>query len=772
MINNINNTTIHDVLKRDLEFLYKKGPIDEKVMEEIAFCKTYFPDVFKEYEQEILYAMGMFYKTSSPSSLFQETINIFREEIKEQYGHYYTPDQTIIRKSIKESLFYSFSAPTSSGKSHVFRDIIQEAVNDIVVVVPSRALISEYYITIVEMVPKEVLVLTFVDDINKAKTKRRIFILTPERATEIFKYKDIFQIDIFLFDEAQITEERIRGLRFDALVRRTIREFPNAKKVFAHPFVANPEVHFEKHDIQEKRTYNLFLEKSVGQLFYYVDGGHSYLYSPYGNPRQMAPIQQDDEVIRNILRNDGTMLIYLSKAKIYDLRFLTEFGKYISQVSDIEDPDALKMIEDLRTYLGAGKTKRGKQSLLINLMKKGIVLHHGSVPLKGRLIIETFIKSGYAKMCFATSTLLRGINMPFDIVYIDNFLNLTALDFKNLIGRAGRTNNESVFNVGLIVCDKKHTNKIMSRMSEVCVLGNTQTLDAPIESFDEDDKDIVEAIQNNEFIDDLNVSKNQYDRLANNPQLVENVKELIELLVPEGYPISGEIYANLPNTERKKIKEKFAMIFISSLRNQNLTKAELSIISTSLQILLWRVQGKSFKETVQLRYNFITQRKTQIELLRKLRNGEITQQQYDEGINSLMILYTQGAFSIPNKTRGPFRLFPEKTPITECDYDRLVYDTYDYLDKVISLSIVDPICAALEIYYQNTRDLRAKALQNYMKFGTNSPFEILLLRYGFDNEDSEWLLPCIDSISEDGIEFNDAVESLTEEQYSLVSRYI
>ena len=281
MINNITVNTINDVLKKDISVLYKDGPVDSRIMEELAYCKFYFPDVFSQYEQEVLYAMGMFYKTDEPETLFEKSLNVFREEIKSEYGYYYTPDQTLIRKNIKNSLYYSFSAPTSSGKSHVFRDLIKEAVKDIVVIVPSRALISEYYLTIIEMVSKEVLVLTFVDDINKAKTKRRIFILTPERATEIFKYKNIFEIELFLFDEAQITEEKIRGLKFDALVRRAIREFPDSKKVFAHPFIDNPEVHFRKHSIVSNNKLNSFREKTVGQLFYYTDSCHYYLYTPY-----------------------------------------------------------------------------------------------------------------------------------------------------------------------------------------------------------------------------------------------------------------------------------------------------------------------------------------------------------------------------------------------------------------------------------------------------------------------------------------------------------
>ncbi|MBQ9369464.1 MAG: hypothetical protein IJU10_00120 [Clostridia bacterium] len=138
----------------------------------------------------------------------------------------------------------------------------------------------------------------------------------------------------------------------------------------------------------------------------------------------------------------------------------------------------------------------------------------------------------------------------------------------------------------------------------------------------------------------------------------------------------------------------------------------------------------------------------------------------------MTLKFTQEAFSIPNKHKGTISLFPEHTPIDQCDYDRLVYDTYDYLDKVISLSLVDPINAGLEIYYNATTDLRAKALQNYIKYGTNSQFDILLLRYGFDFEDHEWITPCIDSITDDGIVFNKRIDNLTQEQYKQIERYL
>ncbi|MBF4355277.1 DEAD/DEAH box helicase, partial [Vibrio anguillarum] len=117
---------------------------------------------------------------------------------------------------------------------------------DILIIVPPRALIAEYYNEVVEIVDKKTLVLQFIEDVNRSKTDRRIFIVTPERGSEILKYKNAFNIELVLLDEAQISEEEIRGMTFDALVRRVDKAFPNAKKVFAHPFISNPEAQLKK----------------------------------------------------------------------------------------------------------------------------------------------------------------------------------------------------------------------------------------------------------------------------------------------------------------------------------------------------------------------------------------------------------------------------------------------------------------------------------------------------------------------------------------------
>lgn len=76
---------------------------------------------------------------------------------------------------------------------------------------------------------------------------------------------------------------------------------------------------------------------------------------------------------------------------------------------------------------------------MLEYMRKGIVVHHGSLPLQARLILEHFTQRGFCRICFATSTLEQGINMPFDVVYLNTFQASRTLSMKNLIGRAGRS---------------------------------------------------------------------------------------------------------------------------------------------------------------------------------------------------------------------------------------------------------------------------------------------------------------------------------------------
>ena len=439
--------------------MYKEGPVSNVDLERLAYIKLFHPNIFKLYESKILYLMGLFYKPLKPNSLVEMAYYAYAKDVQENFKNSFTPLQVNMIKNIAEKKYFSFSAPTSSGKSYLFMDLIKNYSNDIVIIVPSRALIAEYLEKTLKLLKdnKDVLVLQFVENINIKHTKRRVFILTPERARELFKYKNLFNIGLFLIDEAQLSEEKLRGLTFDSLIRRINTTFPQATKVFAHPFIKNPEAQFDKHHIAGDCAHQNYKQNSVGKIFLTPVKGDIFAYRPTFKP---SSYYYTRNIIKKILqKNDSAILIYASKTKIYNKKLLEEFKEYFELCKNITDPQALEIIKELQEYIGA--TEDNKVSNLIKMMKKGIVIHHGSIPLKVRFLIEKFINLGYAKICFATSTLLQGINMPFDLVWIDNYRfsgdkNKRALELKNLIGRAGRNKSSlACFDYGYVVIPKK-----------------------------------------------------------------------------------------------------------------------------------------------------------------------------------------------------------------------------------------------------------------------------------------------------------------------------
>ena len=169
-------------------------------IETLSYLKKYNPKAFKIYEGKLMFLMGLFYKTSEPNSFLEAIYNAYAQTIIEETGHNFTPVQADAYNSIKKYTNFSFSAPTSAGKSYLFQELIKETQGDIIIVLPSRALLSEYLIKVKKLVSNETLVLQFIEIVNTKRTKNRIYIITPERGEEIFKNIGNLNLELILLD--------------------------------------------------------------------------------------------------------------------------------------------------------------------------------------------------------------------------------------------------------------------------------------------------------------------------------------------------------------------------------------------------------------------------------------------------------------------------------------------------------------------------------------------------------------------------------------------
>lgn len=744
-------------LEELLHLLHVEGPVNPEILERISYFKKFHSELFSEHEEKIISMLGLFYKIKDPTNIYTFLLSGFGAQHKQEYGEYLTPVQASIRRAMDSKQIISISAPTSAGKSFSIRDYIYEQDGDAVVIVPSRALIAEYINTMKKKfnADKKVMISSFVDDVFKKRNLRRIFILTPERARDLFTCNIKLNVNLFFLDEAQVSDEKERGVLFDVLVRRIKNNFKNAKIVFAHPFIENPSAQFIKHKINfADGFYHSYTHGTVGKIYIFQHSSNKdfYYFSPY---------LESGHLINNCIKFEGkfcdfafdgshSVLVYVSKASIYNGKFLAHFRKYIEKFSEITDKKANLLIETIEQLLGANKEDH--KSNLVSLLRKGVVIHHGSVPLEVRFLVEDFIRHGFARICFATSTLAQGINMPFDIVWLENnrFLGISenerSLAFKNLIGRAGRLTNSSNFDFGYVFT--KNPKLFSQRINKKIYLNEESIIDTPLDESNQDSAELIESLKNDTFDEDKQIPLTKIERFSKEEN-IENCKIILDILYEVGKSIKDNLYGENNKENRSMLIRRFQSIYEISI-NRVLFLGEKAVFEQAIRIFLYVIQGRSFREILGLRYSYISKK--------------------DENQKG-KARFSQPAEKLPKSTLiNEYPMF-KNTMAKDVSYDTIVFDTYDYLDQVISFSLSDSFIAAFKVYKDVIGDIRVDKIIELLKYGTNNPVHTLLIRYGFPPENIAEISDYIHSISEDDIIFKPEISEAPQYILELVEWY-
>lgn len=761
----IEGREVEALLQATIDNIYVNGPVSISDMEILSYIKYYHAELFERYKQSILLASGLFYKpiNTEAKNIKELILQDYREVISTNLAGNYTPMQADLLTSIDRNNIFSFSAPTSTGKSFVFRQLIESSEHDVVIVVPSRALINEYYLNLTNsIIDKSVNILTSVDIINRAHSRKNVFIVTPERCGLLFNHVNELRIDLILFDEAQLGDEiSVRGLFYDGLIRRCSHSFPYAKFVFAHPFITNPDAQIEKNHLSgqdiKSKAYSF---RNIGQMFLLYNSEINKYYH-FGIDKSIMGCTRTDcyfDPVERAIHTNGSTLIYMSKAKVVNYDFLKEYDRYIKMCPEIHTEMVDDFIEELKQYTGGNTSENGYYySRFISLLRRGIVIHHGSMPLRTRTLVEKFVNNKLCRLCFSTSTLEQGINMPFDVVVLDRFENSKPLAIKNLIGRAGRSSNKDDFDIGyVVVTSESNMTNLRKILLEDSRIKNYSSLDRQ-DALDEDFHEFKEAINNNTMDNRFNMPPVVLQRIVegDGSQEVRNVLDI--MFDREGNLIPKENYKHIAISAIVGMQK----IYERSL-GRSLGDGEKNVFEIAIKLMLIRLFfHATFKQLCRWRYNKASrlEERKQIE-----KNGQKS--------DRLLSAFITGYSDLPKKDLHVFSIFPKGTKAKDVSYDAILYDTYDFLDKLIDFKLGELFYATFMSYYEKNQDERAERFSKLLRYGTDNSRHIWMIRYGMEFEDIEKLDAHIRYIDANGIDFYDSINEVSEKDKEVIKRYM
>lgn len=371
-----------------------------------------------------------------------------------------TDFQKNLFESLEEEKHISISAPTSSGKSFILKKYIEEIINDnnkfcVLYIVPSKALINQVSEELRLELPDVIIKNAFLDRSEEEdQSQKLIYVITPERTIKIINSELGMQLpDLIFIDEIQnVEDEQGRGNLFEYVYEELAKiNKKDIKIITAGPYISNPgEIYNE---LFNRKSTNIFTQLSpVFQLKIILkldnDNVSLKLYdsktttSTLKNVIQIPNIEKKfnisassnlPPIIKTLSACNECNLVYSSDGNLAEKGAL----KYAETI-EIQDELETELI-DLIKYI---KTEIHPQYYLIPCLGKRVAFHHSSLPEFVRKEVESLFKQGIINTLFCTSTLLEGVNLPADNLFIvrakKNNNPLSDFEFGNLIGRAGR----------------------------------------------------------------------------------------------------------------------------------------------------------------------------------------------------------------------------------------------------------------------------------------------------------------------------------------------
>jgi len=366
--------------------------------------------------------------------------------------------------------YYSYSGPTSMGKTFLIRIYVKSQIlhgsdKNFAIIVPTKALINEVSSDVISdlkdsLEERNYRVVTSLNSIALDQPHRFIFVMTPERLQYLLIQKPKTKVDFAFFDEAyNISEEKERSAVYFKLTDMLVSK-QKAKIIFGSPNVPNPELYLTfanpRMDESDKSKHSCRSEQAPVSQIKYLLLPEEGIVKPFDDlldtfsesiklPRKedlVSLIRKISECSKTTY-SESQCLVYCSSKE----KAIQGARRFYENSPDLEDVE-------LNSFSNKISEEISHEYFLAKFVKRGIAFHIGYLPSSIRLEMERLFKLGKIRVIFCTSTLIEGVNLPANNLFVTSYKNgmsgLSVIDFKNLIGRAGRINFNLFGNVFLV----------------------------------------------------------------------------------------------------------------------------------------------------------------------------------------------------------------------------------------------------------------------------------------------------------------------------------
>lgn len=387
--------------------------------------------------------------------------------IPEAENEYFFRAQKEIYEKFNEP-YFSYSAPTSLGKSYIMRTFIREQIAkgkqcNFAIIVPTKALINETTEKLTEVLGPELKeknyrIVTSAGAMALEEEHNFIFAMTPERLLYLLILMKDIPIEYLFIDEAhKISKKDGRSAFYYKVVDMLSQRSTPPHIVFASPNIPNPEVYLQLiPDVANRENYKIATKFSpVNQEKFLIDFKCFELHYYNEATQKLTKYCSfpEDKGLLDFVHElgEGARSIVYSNSKDNVVEYALQ---YATQLQPLHDSDLDVLAQDIRQDVHG-------DYYLADIVEKGVAYHMGYLPSTIRARIESLYKDGKIHTLFCTSTLLEGVNLPADNLFITSHKNggdMSPVDFRNLMGRVGRIEFNLYGNV-FLVCIKRKTKK-------------------------------------------------------------------------------------------------------------------------------------------------------------------------------------------------------------------------------------------------------------------------------------------------------------------------